>query len=294
MTRHGEVGIDFNPTDTVAFGADPMSGRRSAHAGGPYHCARFDARRADLHARWVDRCHRRAETDLNPKLLQPSRGIIGKIFREARQQPRPGLDQNDTRDARIDVAKILRQCSAGEFGDSAGEFNSGRSATDDYQIHQAPAFICVRFVFGPLEGEQNSPSNLGRILDALKSGRQGLPIVVTEIGVARAGSKDEIVVGHMAPAHDRDRARRNIDADDLAQYDRNILVGANDAADRGGNVSRRQPSGRHLIEQRLKQVIVLSVNDDDLNGSIRKSFCRPQSAESGPDDDDTWWRCVRA
>ena len=116
MTRHGEVGIDFNPTDTVAFGADPMSGRRSAHAGGPYHCARFDARRADLHARWVDRCHRRAETDLNPKLLQPSRGIIGKIFREARQQPRPGLDQNDTRDARIDVAKILRQCSGGEFG----------------------------------------------------------------------------------------------------------------------------------------------------------------------------------
>jgi hypothetical protein len=47
---HGEVGINFNPTDTVAFGADPMTGRRSGHSGRPYHCARLDARRADLYA----------------------------------------------------------------------------------------------------------------------------------------------------------------------------------------------------------------------------------------------------
>ncbi len=157
MTGNGEVGIDFNPTDTVAFDADPMSGRRSGNAGGPYHCARLYARLADLHARGVDRCDRRVETDLNPEMLEPSRGIIGKVFREARQQPRPGLDQNDARDARIDIAKILRQRSAGEFGDGAGELNSGRSAADDYQIHQAPALIRVRLVLGTLEGEQDSP-----------------------------------------------------------------------------------------------------------------------------------------
>ena len=143
------------------------------------------------------------------------------------------------------------------------------------KIHQAPPLIRVRLVLGPLEGEQDSPSNLGRVLDALKSGRQELPIVVTKIGVARAGSEDKIVVGHLPPAHDRDRARHDIDADDLTQHDCNISVGANDAADRCGNVSRRQTSGRHLIEQRLKQVIVLSVNDDDLYRGIGKSLSRP-------------------
>src|SRR5207253_136428 len=31
MTRDGEVGIDFNPTDTVAFSSNPMPGRRSGN-----------------------------------------------------------------------------------------------------------------------------------------------------------------------------------------------------------------------------------------------------------------------
>ena len=69
MTGHGEVAIDFNPTDMVAFGADPLSGRRSGNAGGPYHCARFYARRVGRRARRVDRRDRRAEMDLNPQPL---------------------------------------------------------------------------------------------------------------------------------------------------------------------------------------------------------------------------------
>src|ERR1700726_488465 len=51
IARHGEVGIDKNPTDTVAFGSDPISGGRSGNASGPYYGARFDACRSDRHAR---------------------------------------------------------------------------------------------------------------------------------------------------------------------------------------------------------------------------------------------------
>jgi hypothetical protein len=43
----------------------------------------------------------------------------------------------------------------------------------------------------------------------------------------------------------------------------------------GEAVGRRQSSGRHLVKQWLKQVIVLSVNDDDLDGGIGKSLSRP-------------------
>src|ERR1700675_1107085 len=69
MTRHRKVSIDFNPTETIAFGSDPASGWRSGHARGPDYCARVDARRSDGHARGVNRCHRCAKTDFNSELL---------------------------------------------------------------------------------------------------------------------------------------------------------------------------------------------------------------------------------
>lgn len=39
----------------------------------------------------------------------------------------------------------------------------------------------------PLEGEEDAPADLGRILDALEAGVMGRPLVMPEIGVARAG-----------------------------------------------------------------------------------------------------------
>ena len=67
----------------------------------------------------------------------------------------------------------------------------------------------------------------------------------------------------------------DIHADHLTQHDGYISVGTNDAADRCSNISRRQPGGCYLIEQRLEQVIVLPVNNDDLYRGISKSSSRP-------------------
>src|SRR5215472_3852543 len=45
---------------------------------------------------------------------------------------------------------------------------------------------------------------------------------------------------------------------------------AQDGPDRLGNIGRRQRRGRDLIEKRLKQVVVVAVDDGDLDGRARQ------------------------
>ena len=50
-----------------------------------------------------------------------------------------------------------------------------------------------RFVFGALEGDEHSPSNLGRLLERLEPGRKLLPFGMSEITVPRSARKDQVV-----------------------------------------------------------------------------------------------------
>ena len=51
-----------------------------------------------------------------------------------------------------------------------------------------------------------------------------------------------------------------------------LRVVAEDRADRLGDFARRKNSKRHLIEQRLKDVVVLAVDDSDVDGQLAESF----------------------
>ena len=63
---------------------------------------------------------------------------------------------------------------------------------------------------GLLEGEQDAPAQIGRVVDRLQAGRERRPVVVTEIGVPRAGRDDQIVVGN-APAFGDHLVARGVD-----------------------------------------------------------------------------------
>jgi hypothetical protein len=126
-----------------------------------------------------------------------------------------------------------------------------------------------------LEGKQDAPSDLGRVFDPLQARCKGLPIVVAEIGVTRAGSEDEIVVAHTPSTLDQDLACHDVDPFDGAEHDRDVAVPPDDAADGRGDVCRGQACRRHLIEQRLEKVIVLAVDDDDLNRGVGERFSCP-------------------
>src|SRR5262245_3592250 len=108
---------------------------------------------------------------------------------------------------------------------------------------------------------------------------------MTEIGVLGAGGDDEMVVENAASLRDYLFAR-GIDPRDFRQDHLRVLLAPQDAADRRGDVSGRQPGGRDLIEQRLEEVIVVAIDDGDVERCSRQLLGRRQPAESRPDDHD--------
>jgi hypothetical protein len=50
-----------------------------------------------------------------------------------------------------------------------------------------------------------------------------LPLVVAEVGVARAGRDDEVVELQLSPAVEQHPARRGVEARDLAEDDLDVL-----------------------------------------------------------------------
>jgi hypothetical protein len=80
--------------------------------------------------------------------------------------------------------------------------------------------------------------------------------------------------------------RRGIDAGDIGHQHRCIVLLPQDMPDRPGNLRRRQRSGRDLIEQRLKAVVVLPIDQGHVDGRARQCLRRHEAAEARADDDD--------
>ena len=134
------------------------------------------------------------EHDLGADPLERRFGIVGELRIEGREQPRPGLDQNDARVARIDIAEIGGERPLGELGDRAGHLDAGRAAADHDEGQEPLPLGLVALGLGALEGDQDAAAKLGRVLDLLQAGRRVFPFVVAEISVPRAGREDQVVV----------------------------------------------------------------------------------------------------
>ena len=80
--------------------------------------------------------------------------------------------------------------------------------------------------------------------------------------------------------------RDDVDAGDGGKQHRHVALPAEDAADRRGDVRGRQTGGRHLVEQRLEQMVVVAIDDGHLEAGVGQPLGRRQAREAGADDDD--------
>ena len=113
---------------------------------------------------------------------------------------------------------------------------------------------------------------------------------MSEVGLLCAGGNDQTVVGHLAaPAErvDHQTPGRDVDPDDLAQDDCGVALVPQDVADRRSDVAFGEDAGRHLIEQRLKQVMVGAVDDRHLDIGPPKRLGGEEAGEPGADDHHT-------
>jgi hypothetical protein len=103
--------------------------------------------------------------------------------------------------------------------------------------------------------------------------------------VGCAGGDDQIVVRDLI-AIDRHALCRRIDRLDVGEQHLDISLTAQHPADRRGNVAWRQRRGRHLVEKRLKEMIVVAIEDRDADRRTRQRARGLEPAESTADDHD--------
>jgi len=112
-------------------------------------------------------------------------------------------------------------------------------------------------------------------------------LIVTEIAVHRSAGENQIVKRPLAVGSNN-RVGVVSDRQHLVANDTHIALPRKNAADGGSDVRRAQPRHRDLIKQRLKQVIVASVNQRDIEIAVLgKPFCCVQSGKTTADDDNS-------
>src|SRR6185295_2326129 len=227
-----------------------------------------------------------------------ARGVTQRV-RKRREQIRTAFEKDDARGFGMDVAEIVTQRLSRDLGKRTRELDAGGSAADDDEREQPALRDRIALPFRGLERQQHPPSHLERIVQRLETRCARLPLRVAEVRVRRAGGDDQIVVGERSMIGD-DRLRRRIDRADIGQQHLDVPLVAQDPADRRRDVSRGQRRRRHLIEQRLKDMVVVSIEQRDLDRSIRQSSRRVEPAKPAAYDDDarftvhgSWSQCYR-
>src|SRR4029079_6399701 len=97
---------------------------------------------------------------------------------------------------------------------------------------------------------------------------------------ARSGRDDQRVVGDRAAVGQVDLALYGIEPDRLAQQHRRVAAAAEDAAQRLGDVARRDRARRDLVQQRLEDVVVAPIDEGEVDALVAaEAPGRVQAAE---------------
>ena len=140
-------------------------------------------------------------------------------------------------------------------------------------------------MLGSLERAEDARAHVEGVLDRLQAWRVVGPGVLAEIRVARAGRDDERVVRERLAVGESDLAGHRVDVDGLTQEDARVRLVAKDVAERLGDLGRREGSGRDLVEQRREDVVVPTVEQDDVHVRAAESLGRIEAAEAPAHDE---------
>src|SRR5690606_37829348 len=119
----------------------------------------------------------------------------------------------------------------------------------------------------------------GGILDGLESRCDGRPLLVPEVGVCGAGSQNQVIVLEVA-AFKVNEPIRDVDSVHLRKHDLTVRLPPQHRPDRRADVGRRQRGRRHLIQKRLKNVVVSPVEERYLDGRFCQRLRRFESRKS--------------
>ena len=212
---------------------------------------------------------------------------------KGRQQVRSAFDQHDARRFRTDAPEVVAQRMARDLRQRAGQLHAGRSAADDDECQQTPLCVGIDLPLGLFECEQHLPPHHERIVERLEAGRVLLPFRVAEVRVRRAARENHVVVSDRRRAVSGFGRTRDeytsilwIDRRDIGEQHFDVLLSAQHPTDRRRDVAGRERRGRDLIQQRLKEMVVVPVEQRDADRRAGERARRVKPAETAADDDD--------
>ena len=178
----------------------------------------------------------------------------------------------------------------GELGDLTGHLHTGRAGTDDHEGQQVVDVLAAQSAeLGHLEGTEDPPAQLQGVVDGLHAGGELGEVVVAEVGLGGPGGDQERVVRRhrLAAQHLGDHEPPlEVDLGDLAEQDLGVLLPAEDLAGGRRDLALGEDAGRHLVEQRLEEVVGRLGDHRDVDCRAAQRLGAEEPAEAGPDDDD--------
>jgi anaerobic selenocysteine-containing dehydrogenase len=204
----------------------------------------------------------------------------------------PRFDQNKAGDARIDGSEFVAQRLPCDLGQRSRQLDSGWPSTDQHERQQLATPRRILLTLGALEGHQHPTTNLERVLKSFQSGREWLPLGVSEIRVARTGSDDERIVVDDVTVGEHNPATVHVDPRHLGEQHTDVPGSAKHPANWRGNIAWRERRGRYLIQERLKDVVIAAIEQRDTARAAAKHLARREASESAADDDYMWIRHV--
>ena len=90
------------------------------------------------------------------------------------------------------------------------------------------------------------------------------------------------------PSFERDGPGRRIDGDGGGEQHAHVLLPPENPPDRRGDIAGRQSGRRHLVEQRLEQVVIAAVEQGDADRRALQRLSGGEPAEPSADDHDMW------
>ena len=210
-----------------------------------------------------------------------------QLLVERRQHRGRALQQDDPRLAGVDRPVVARQHGVRQLRDLPDRLHTGRAGADHHERQPLGPLGRVGRQLGHLERRQDPVAQVPGVLDGLHAGRELGELVAAEVGVRGAGRDDQRVVAQVErPAVGRlgaDLALLEVDVRHLGEQRAGVGLLLDDAAQRRRDQPGRQDPGRHLVEQRLEQVVVRPVHQRHVDVGVGELPGGVQPAEPAAD-----------
>lgn len=288
MARNCEVRLDFDAAGAIGFGVEALGNFSGEGSGGDTASPENGAsgERVVVVAVFVgdaggsDVGDEDAFHYFYAEASDEGFGLGGKILGIDVEDAVAAFHKEDAGFVGMNVAEIVAQSFAGDFGESAGEFEAGGASSDDDKGEPGAGFSGIGGALGALECIEEFVADGGGFFDGLEAGSGFAPIVIAVVGGLRASGDDEGVVGIFGGVAENDSFVGGVEIDGFAQEDLGVFLAAEDGAQGRGDFTGRKGAGGYLIEERLEEVEIALIDEGDLRVGALQGARGDQATEA--------------